>query len=107
MLCQLATLDFSRSADIARDRRCRHHLGTAEIALRVARSHASFEIAISGRDADLARFEQPCAQSDARPASRGQRVRACVEQRLPDAALLRLILHRATGRSKIKLDASR
>ena len=99
--------DFSRSADVARDRRCRHHLGAAEIALRVARAHASFEIAIGGRDADLARLQQSRAQPDARPASRRQRMRARVEQRLPDAALLRLVLHRAAGRGEIELHARR
>src|SRR5208283_2782065 len=95
------------SANIACNRRRRHHLRAAEIALRIARAHAPFEVAIGGRDADLARFQQSGAETYTGPASRWQRMRPRIEQRLPSAALLRLILHRPTRGSKIELHAGR
>src|SRR5208283_2448044 len=69
VLPQLAVGSFSRSADIAGHCGRGDDFRAAQIAFRVTRTHASFEIAIGGGDPDFARFKQPCSQADARSAS--------------------------------------
>src|SRR5271165_3212634 len=96
---------FAWSADVACDCRRGDHLGAGQITLRIARAHASFEIAIGRRYANLAGLKQARTQADARSATRGQRMGAGLQEYLPDAALFCFGLHRAAGRGHIELHA--
>ena len=96
-----------RPGDISRDCRCRDDFRTREITLGIARSHAALEVAVRGGDSDLTFFQQSHAEADARSASGRQRVRTCVEQRLPDTKPLRLLLHPGACRSQVELHARR
>ena len=94
-----------RSANITGDGRRRDHFRTREIAFRIPRTHAAFEVSIRRRDPDLARLKQSHAEANARPAARRQRLRARIQQSLPDATLLGFYLHPLTGRAQIELHA--
>src|SRR5271169_271679 len=99
--------DVTWPADVTGNRRRRHDLGAGEIAPRIARAHASFEVAVGGGDADLARFQEAGAEADARPAARRQRFCSRVDERLPDAVLYGFVFHRHAGGCEIELDTGR
>ena len=93
----LATAHLMRSANVAGDGGSSDNLGAREVTLGIARSHAAFEIAIGGGDSDFAGLEQSDSQTDAWSAACRQRIRAGIEQRLPDAALLGFFLDPLAG----------
>ena len=97
--------ELGGSADVACDCRSRYDLRACQIALRITRSHSALEVAISRGDSDFAGFQQPRAEADARSAAGGKRLRAGIEQRLPDSASFRFLLNRAAGCCQVELHA--
>src|SRR5579864_6657625 len=70
---RLAIWKAPGAADVACECGRRHHFGTGEEALSVARSHAALEVAVRGRNADLALFQKSRSQPNAWPATGRQR----------------------------------
>ena len=100
---QAAIGELTWPGDVTCGTRCRHDFGTGQITLCVARSHAALKIPIGGGDADFSLFQKPSPETDARSATGRERNCSRVEQSLPHATLLRLLLYPGTRRSQIKL----
>src|SRR5436305_1084731 len=102
---RLAIWEASRAPDVTCECGCCHHLGTGEEALRVAGSHTALEVAIGGRNANVAFFQKSGSQSNARPTTRGKGDGAGVQEGLPNATAFRLFLHPCARRSDVELHA--